>query len=72
MQKQKIIIINHNFFVSLKYDIKQKFKKDELNDNPKIKLLKYPNKNFRCIKFYEIPDKIFFLSNVKKKNCSSF
>lgn len=67
LYKKKIIIINHNFFVSLVYDIEQNFKKDKLNDDPKIKLLKYPNKNFRCIKFSEISDKLFILSNLKKK-----
>jgi len=38
IQKRKIIIINHNFFVSIKYDIEKNFKKNKLNDNPKIKL----------------------------------
>ena len=54
------------------YDIEQNFKKNKLNDDPKIKLLKYPNKIFRFIKFSEISDKLFILSNVKKKNCRSF
>ncbi len=49
------------------YDIEQNFKKNKLNDDPKIKLLKYPNKIFRFIKFSEISDKLFILSNVKKK-----